>query len=49
MVAQGTSEDVVANPDSYIGQFLADWLGLPAHNGARRDEAPARRRRKVSA
>ena len=44
-----TSEDVVANPDSYIGQFLADWLGLPAHNGARRDEAPARRRRKVSA
>ena len=40
MIAQGTSEDVVANPDSYIGQFLADRLGLSAHNSARYEAPP---------
>jgi hypothetical protein len=40
MVAQRTSEDVVANPDSYIGQFVANWLGLSAHNGARYEAPP---------
>jgi excinuclease ABC subunit A len=38
VVAQGTPEDVAANPDSYTGQFLAEILDVPA---------PTRKRRKV--
>ncbi len=30
VIAEGTPEDVGANPDSYTGFFLADPLGLPA-------------------
>jgi excinuclease ABC subunit A len=51
VVAEGTPEDVAGVPGSYTGQFLAESLGLPAHNGATTAAArPAqRRRRKVSA
>jgi excinuclease ABC subunit A len=38
VIAEGTPEDVAANPDSYTGFFLAGALGLPAQ-----------RRRKVGA
>jgi excinuclease ABC subunit A len=41
VVAQGTPEDVAANPDSYTGRFLAEMLDPPAK--------PKRKRRKVSA
>lgn len=40
VVAQGTPEDVAANPDSYTGKFLAELLDVPT---------PKRKRRKVSA
>lgn len=40
VVAQGTPEDVAANPDSYTGNFLAELIDVPA---------PKRKRRKVSA
>ncbi|CQD24629.1 excinuclease ABC subunit A [Mycolicibacterium conceptionense] len=40
VVAQGTPEDVAANPDSYTGQFLAELVEVPA---------PKSKRRKVSA
>jgi len=35
VVAQGTPEDVAANPDSYTGQFLAELLDLPVPAGKR--------------
>jgi len=41
VVAQGTPEDVAANPDSYTGRFLAEMLDAPVK--------PKRKRRKVSA
>jgi excinuclease ABC subunit A len=46
VIAQGTPEEVAANPDSYTGHFLAGALGIPRAN---RGTAPKRRRGKVSA
>ena len=43
VVAQGTPEDVAAQPDSYTGHFLAEALGVP------RPSQKSRRRSKVSA
>ncbi|MEO8815450.1 MAG: excinuclease ABC subunit UvrA, partial [Mycobacterium sp.] len=49
IVATGTPEDVAAAPESYTGKFLAETLGLPAHNAAKPAASATRRRRKVSA
>jgi excinuclease ABC subunit A len=47
VVAEGTPEDVAANPDSYTGHFLADALGVP--RPSRKGRRTGRNGRKVSA
>jgi excinuclease ABC subunit A len=46
VVAEGTPEDVAANPDSYTGHFLAETLDVPRPKPKKRN---GRNGRKVSA
>src|SRR3954468_3796627 len=49
VVAEGTPEDVAANPDSYTGHFLAETLGVPRPKPKTRNGRNGRNSRKVSA
>jgi excinuclease ABC subunit A len=49
VVAEGSPEDVAANPESYTGHFLAQTLGLPRPMRKPRNGRNGRNGRKVSA